>query len=318
MPTILTLFKNVLRKLEPEEVDANFEALAANVDKLGGYTASQTPGANQIPVVKADSSMVLPGHLIGGFGAVATTGVQDWNDITNARSGSGNTLLNDSDANGFGSAGYYYHPFSFEYSTKTGTGNMTQLAIPYRPMDGLVPQGSIYYRSRFSSVWGAWARLMATASDGTLVEGLKFPATQVPSSNPNTLDDYEEGTFAPTAIGLTTTGVGTYNKQVGRYTKIGNRVTISITLGWTAHTGTGLLRIDGLPFVANATAFNLTPLAVYYALLTVGTNKQLVAYVNNGTSYIYLVAADPSGGAPSTLVMDTAADYVILHGSYEV
>jgi len=59
MPTILTLFKNVLRKLEPEEVDANFEALAANVDKLGGYTASQTPGANQIITTNAIGSAEL-------------------------------------------------------------------------------------------------------------------------------------------------------------------------------------------------------------------------------------------------------------------
>jgi hypothetical protein len=26
---------------------------------------------------------------------------------------------------------------------------------------------------------------------------IPFPATQIPSSNPNTLDDYEEGTFLP-------------------------------------------------------------------------------------------------------------------------
>jgi len=63
MPTILTLFKNVLRMITPEEVDANFEAIVENLDKLGGYTASQTPGANQIPVIKADGSTVLPGDL---------------------------------------------------------------------------------------------------------------------------------------------------------------------------------------------------------------------------------------------------------------
>lgn len=40
---------------------------------LGGFSASQTPGANQIPVVKADSSVVLPGPLT--VNAVAATDV---------------------------------------------------------------------------------------------------------------------------------------------------------------------------------------------------------------------------------------------------
>ena len=65
--TFLTLWQTVLRKLTPAEVDANFTALRTTADAavaaLGGFSASQTPGVNQIVVVKADASLALPGAL---------------------------------------------------------------------------------------------------------------------------------------------------------------------------------------------------------------------------------------------------------------
>ena len=73
--------------------------------------------------------------------------------------------------------------------------------------------------------------------------GLSFPATQSPSSDANTLDDYEEGTWTPT-IG----GTATYSRQEASYTKIGRVVTVrfdmTITLLLTGSTTT----ISGLPF----------------------------------------------------------------------
>ena len=81
MPTVLNLWKNLLRYLTPQEVDANFEAIVSNLDKLGGYTASQTPAANQIPVVKADGSTALPGPLsiVGELHKKSqTSGKQGW------------------------------------------------------------------------------------------------------------------------------------------------------------------------------------------------------------------------------------------------
>jgi len=52
---------------------------------------------------------------------------------------------------------------------------------------------------------------------------IKFPATQHVSADPNTLDDYKEGTFTPAitfgggAVGLTySTRTGTYSKEIFR------------------------------------------------------------------------------------------------------
>jgi len=55
---------------------------------------------------------------------------------------------------------------------------------------------------------------------------------------------YEERiTFTPTIIGSTTSGVGTYSLQLGKATRIGNRVDGHVKLIWTAHTGTGNVQI---------------------------------------------------------------------------
>jgi hypothetical protein len=82
--------------------------------------------------------------------------------------------------------------------------------------------------------------------------GITFPATQSASSNANTLDDYEEGTFTPTAIGGSSAGTTTYTgSPVGTYTKIGRQVTAKGGLTYSAMTGTGELVLN-LPFTSDA------------------------------------------------------------------
>ena len=53
---------------------------------------------------------------------------------------------------------------------------------------------------------------------------IKFPATQNPSSDVNTLDDYEEGTWTPVIGGTGGTSGQSYTIQNGFYTKIGRLV----------------------------------------------------------------------------------------------
>jgi hypothetical protein len=79
---------------------------------------------------------------------------------------------------------------------------------------------------------------------------LTFPATQNPSSNVNTLDDYEEGTWTPTVGGTVTNGTYTYTIQTGTYTKIGNTVyfTGRVIVSAITVAATGSLVINGLPF----------------------------------------------------------------------
>lgn len=76
---------------------------------------------------------------------------------------------------------------------------------------------------------------------------IKFPAAQNPSADPNTLDDYEEGTWTP-SLG----GTATYSQQAGAYTKIGNLCSLHWDLGCTL-LGTGsTTAISGVPFTSIA------------------------------------------------------------------
>jgi len=74
---------------------------------------------------------------------------------------------------------------------------------------------------------------------------IAFPATAIPSSDPNTLDDYEEGTWTPIAG-----GTATYTTQLGFYTKIGNKITVTFNFVINIM-GTGGAAINGLPFTSN-------------------------------------------------------------------
>jgi len=79
--------------------------------------------------------------------------------------------------------------------------------------------------------------------------GISFPATQSASSDANTLDDYEEGTFSPTVVGATS-GSATYTTQAGTYVKVGGWVFIQMYLDFNKSTISGNLRIANLPFTS--------------------------------------------------------------------
>ncbi len=83
--------------------------------------------------------------------------------------------------------------------------------------------------------------LSATPSSGT---GITFPATQSASSDANTLDDYEEGTWTPTLTGATFT----YSVQAGRYLKIGSFVLVQAVIATGYASATGPFYISNLPF----------------------------------------------------------------------
>jgi hypothetical protein len=103
--------------------------------------------------------------------------------------------------------------------------------------------------------------LAATTAGGILqlAGGITFPAAQVASADPNTLDDYEEGTWTPTqGSGLTV--VGTFS-SVGFYTKTGNLVNVSGALRSTTSVATsvGGIVCAGLPFPVLAPSNGFVP-----------------------------------------------------------
>ncbi len=82
---------------------------------------------------------------------------------------------------------------------------------------------------------------------------LQFPATANPSSDANTLDDYEEGTWTPTlTFGNLAVGM-TYANRSGTYCKVGRQVSLVGTFALSAKgSSTGTARLSGFPFSSMA------------------------------------------------------------------
>ena len=87
-------------------------------------------------------------------------------------------------------------------------------------------------------------------SSGT---GIAFPATQSASSDANTLDDYEEGSWTPNqGSGLSV--VGSFSSS-GRYTKIGNMVFLQgyVSGSTSVALGNGSAISSNMPFTSTST-----------------------------------------------------------------
>jgi hypothetical protein len=77
--------------------------------------------------------------------------------------------------------------------------------------------------------------------------GINFPATQAASSDANTLDDYEEGTWTPQMYFGGT--LATASGATGRYVKIGRQVTVTGQYALSSrNSGTGSCTLRSFPF----------------------------------------------------------------------
>jgi hypothetical protein len=124
---------------------------------------------------------------------------------------------------------------------------------------------------------------------------------------------YEPGTFTPVIVGVTTVGVGTYTLQYGYYTRIGNRVFVDILLSWNAHTGTGGMRIGGMPFVAGSVPISFQ-FSVYHNFISAAL--PVSALLGGGSSQVLLRSLD-NGGAYTDVLMDSSGE-IRISGSYQI
>jgi hypothetical protein len=143
----------------------------------------------------------------------------------------------------------------------------------------------------------------AVATNMSSLHGpIAFPATAVPSSDPNTLDDYEEGTWTMgVSFGGGTTGI-TYNASYadGLYTKIGNVVTITGFLVMTSKgSDTGAALFTGLPFTVVNNNSGYTPPSFYTHKLTFADRLHGRTAINN--TIIYLVETTAAAGTNSDI-----------------
>jgi hypothetical protein len=135
---------------------------------------------------------------------------------------------------------------------------------------------------------------------------IKFPAAQNSSSNANTLDDYEEGTWTPAlTFGGGSTGIS-YTVQIGKYTKVGNVVTYEwiITL-FSKGSSTGAANITGAPFTNPLSGGCSSIAPVEWSSMT-STLVNMTAFSPINSAVISLNGITAAATASSTSLTDTA------------
>jgi hypothetical protein len=128
---------------------------------------------------------------------------------------------------------------------------------------------------------------VGNATPSTSGAGITFPASQSASSDANTLDDYEEGTWTPSLGATSSNPTVAYTTRAGRYVKIGRTVYANFAiLASSVSGGSGQCQILGLPFTSVNTSSG-SPLIISY-LDNWATNGPTGGYVQqNATTAIF-------------------------------
>jgi hypothetical protein len=152
---------------------------------------------------------------------------------------------------------------------------------------------------------------VGNATPSTSGAGITFPATQSASSDANTLDDYEEGTWNITVSYSGSTSGVTYAARTGYYTKIGNVVTVQGAVSLSSKgTGSGTVRIS-LPF---QTIGDRGGLAVGNTQQITVNNSPRELMVEGATSYFVIRYPNGTGNTTEILYGDISNSFYLAFG----
>jgi hypothetical protein len=156
------------------------------------------------------------------------------------------------------------------------------------------------------------------ATPTTSGTGITFPATASASTNANTLDDYEEGTFTPGFSGSTTAPSGVnYNGRNGYYTKIGRTVCVSMWLdlqSWSS-AGTGTAIIAGLPFTSANLTNGYSAFNIGYAINFSATDTPQTGFLGGNQNFITLIT---NSGSDARSNLQTGAGAANMDGDEQM
>ena len=171
------------------------------------------------------------------------------------------------------------------YFENTGTSTATRTLR----LQGLNDAGNAY--TQFFISHGA-GNIRALINDQERIridgDGLKFNGDTAAA---NALDDYEEGTWAPTFQSLSLNVGANYSDRVGSYTKIGNMVYAFFDMTATSITGTlSSAIITGLPFTvsSNLAGYSVGQYRDATAIQAGPDNTNLKGFAERGQAFIYL------------------------------
>jgi hypothetical protein len=280
----------------------------------------------------------------GTFTTFTSTGIDDNADATAITIDSSENVLVGKTAAAFGTAGVELKPSGETYVTRasatplyvrrnTNDGNIVEFWKDGSTVGSIGTSGGDIYIDSVSGGVGllanagtgnyGWtssfiypttdnARDLGTASfrlkDLYLSGGVYVGGTGAA----NLLDDYEEGTWTPD-YDTSDSDLANFSifsaATAGKYTKVGNQVTVygSIaTFNAASISGTGIIRITGLPFSASANT-NGGYKCVALTEDSRFTNNPQFGLVSNGTTYLSLYKTTAMNTANSMSVSDMSA-----------
>lgn len=213
---------------------------------------------------------------------------------------------------GYGGAAYRNGALIRSSQTGSYTSNSVPASLEFYTGDGT---NAIAQRMVIDSSGNVGIGVTPTARNNTtfqIKDGIGFPATQVASSDVNTLDDYEEGSWTP-SVG----GTATYNVQSGVYTKIGNKVFIQGRLAINV-IGTGSQSaISGLPFTSNGSE-PFGGITVTYWSVTAANYVYLTGLIGTSATTIGLYAATAASASIASVNAMTNSTEIRFQGQYQV
>jgi hypothetical protein len=159
------------------------------------------------------------------------------------------------------------------------------------------------------------------ATPTTSGTGITFPATASGSTNANTLDDYEEGSWTPVISDGTNNATMTAISGA-RYTKIGNVVNFWCYLATTSlGSVSGALRITGLPFTVNEPLTGGVNLFGGFCItasnLNIAAGYNLSVQAQRSDIYLRISLFDVATGSTALDALEWSADgEAVFCGSY--
>jgi len=225
------------------------QVLATKATTAGTFTTvttgTLTSPASTVLTVQSAGTTAITVDTSQNVG-IGTTSPASYGKLTVSSTGTGLSVIGNSSNGGtvtIGDTPAYQGVLSY-----TGAGN-TALSIDNTYNGSAL--GAVLVRVRtagtpiIAGYFNSYGMGLNTAPSSGI--GIAFPPTQVASSDANTLDDYEKGTWTP-AQGSGLVVVGTFS-STGKYIKVGNLVFVVGTLSATTSLSSGsAVIINNLPF----------------------------------------------------------------------